>query len=181
MVCTHHDVTRARSSSRIRYLSAQAAVECACEALRRAARAVSRLYEEALAPFGLTATQFAILVAAHLRGPVPLSRLAERLVLDRTSLYRAVTPLIGRGVLRIVPGRTKRERLAVLTEAGRRSIEVALPAWKATQRRFVEALGPPAWNTLASTLPDVPRIVQSLGRRSTTGRRHSGKSSVPPR
>lgn len=163
----HHEMAQARSS-RMRHLSAQAAAECACEGLRRAARAISRLYEEALAPFGLTATQFAILVATHLRGAVPLSRLAERLVLDRTSLYRAVRPMVRRGVLRIAPGRTGRERLAVLTGPGRRLIERALPAWEETQRRFVEALGPRAWSALASTVPHVPPIAQALERRSAS-------------
>lgn len=162
----HHDVTRP-SAYRMQQLSAQAASECACEGLRRAARAVSRLYEDALAPFALTATQFAILVALHLRGALPLSRLADRLVLDRTSLYRAVRPLVRRGVLRIAAGRTRRERLAVLTQPGRRGLERALPAWGETQRRFVEALGVRTWSALASTLPQVPPVARALERRPT--------------
>jgi DNA-binding MarR family transcriptional regulator len=165
----HHEMPRSRAS-RLRHLSAEAASECACEGLRRAARAVSRLYEEALAPFALTATQFAILVALHVRGAIPLSRLAERLVLDRTSLYRAVRPLVRRGLLHIAPGGTGRQRLAVLTAPGRRLIERALPAWEETQGRFVSALGGRTWNTLASTLPHVPPIAQALERRRTRSR-----------
>jgi DNA-binding MarR family transcriptional regulator len=162
----HHAMARERSSL-MRHLSAQAAGECACESLRRAARAVSRLYEEALAPFGLTATQFAILVATYLRGGLPLSRMAERLVLDRTSLYRALRPLVRRGVLQVAPGQTGRELRAALTGSGRRLIERALPAWEETQRRFVEEMGPRAWSALASTLPHVPLAVERLGPRST--------------
>jgi hypothetical protein len=58
-------------------ISAEVAAECACDGLRRASRGISSLYEAALAPFHLTATQFTILVALHLRGRVPLSRLAQ--------------------------------------------------------------------------------------------------------
>src|SRR5262245_61750334 len=110
-------------------LSALAAAECACGGLRRAARAISKVYEAALAPLDLTATQFSILVAVDLAGPFPLSRLAERLVLDRTTLYRAVKPLVRRRCLQILPGRTGRERKAALTEAGRRLVKEALPIW----------------------------------------------------
>ncbi len=161
----HHDVGPP-SASRVQHLLAQAASECLCERLRRAARAATRLYEEALATVELTATQFAILVALHLRGALPLSRLAERLVLDRTSLYRAVRPLARRGVLRVAAGGTGRERLAALTAAGRRLIERSLPAWEDTQRRFVEALGVRTWRALSSTLPHVPPVAGALERRA---------------
>ncbi|MGH7267865.1 MAG: MarR family winged helix-turn-helix transcriptional regulator [Candidatus Rokuibacteriota bacterium] len=139
------------------------AADCACGGLRRAARAISKVYEAALAPLDLTATQFSILVAVQLRGPVPLSRLAEALVLDRTTLYRAVKPLLRRRCLRIGPGRNRRERTAALTEAGRRLLEDAFPIWHSTQGRFVGALGPQAWTALSSGLRQVVPTAQALG------------------
>jgi DNA-binding MarR family transcriptional regulator len=129
-------------------LADQASLECACAGLRRASRAISKLYESALAPFDLTATQFTMLVALRLRGTLPLSRLAERLGLDRTSLYRAVRPLERWGTLAIRGGHTPRELVAELTPEGRRLIEEALPVWEETQHRFVAALGPRSWEAL---------------------------------
>ncbi len=142
-------------------LAALAATECACEGLRRAARVVSKLYSAALAPFGLTATQFAILVALRLRSPVPLSRLAERLTLDRTSLYRTLRPLERRGALRVGPGRTQRERSAALTPQGQRLVGEALPAWERTQQRFADVLGPRAWNALQFALTRIVPLAQA--------------------
>lgn len=156
------DVMATSRPDRVSELSARVAAECAGGGLRRASRAISRFYEAALAPLDLTGTQFAILVAVHLRGPVPLSRLAEGLVLDRTSLYRAVKPLVRRRCLRILPGRTGRERTAALTEAGRRLLEEALPIWEKVQGRFVGALGPQAWAALTSGLQQVVPTVQAL-------------------
>jgi len=127
-------------------------MECAGGGLRRTSRAISRFYGAAFAPLDLTGTQFSLLVAVNLGGPIPLSRLAEFLVLDRTSLYRAVRPLVRRRCVRILPGPTGRERTASLTEAGRRLLHEALPAWKKTQERFVGALGPEAWAALNSGL-----------------------------
>jgi DNA-binding MarR family transcriptional regulator len=145
-------------------MCARTAAECACEGLRRAARATSNLYEGALAPFGLTATQLAILVGTRLAGAVPLSRLAERLTLDRTSLYRAVRPLQRRGYLRLRPGRTQRERRATLTAKGERLLQEALPIWETTQRGFVAAVGAPAWAALSSALAQVVPVARTLAR-----------------
>jgi DNA-binding MarR family transcriptional regulator len=136
--------------------------ECAGGGLRRASRAITRFYEAAFAPLDLTGTQFSILVTVHLRGPVPLSRLAEGLVLDRTSLYRAVKPLVRRRRLRILPGQTRRERTATLTEPGRRLLADALPLWEQVQGRFVGALGPQAWAALTAGLRQVVPTVRAL-------------------
>jgi len=137
------------------------ATECACEGLRRASRAVSKVYESAYAPFGLTATQFAILVAVHLFVRAPLSRMAERLVLDRTSLYRALKPLVRRKCLAIQPGRDRRERVAVLTVTGERLLAQVLPVWEATQRKFAVTLGEKA--TAALTVQAAASIPAAEG------------------
>src|SRR5215216_4692041 len=88
---------------------------CACMLLRKAARAVGHVYDEALASHGMTTAQFAILRTVVRGEPLPLSRLAEQLVLDRTSLYRALAPLEAKGWVAVVPGQGK-TKLATLTE-----------------------------------------------------------------
>ncbi len=143
-------------------LAARVKLECAGGGLRRASRAISRFYEAAFAPLDLTATQFSLLVAVQLGGPIPLSRLADALVLDRTSLYRAVKPLVRRRCLRILPGQTRRERTAALTEGGRRLLAEALPIWERVQGRFVGALGPQAWAALTKGLQEVVPTLQTL-------------------
>jgi DNA-binding MarR family transcriptional regulator len=172
--------SRAMASPRsdpVSELSTRVAAECAGGGLRRASRAITRFYEAALAPLDLTGTQFSILVAVHLRGRVPLSRLAEGLVLDRTSLYRAVKPLVRRRCLRILPGQTRRERTAALTEAGQRLLADALPIWKQVQERFVGALGPQAWAALTSGLRQVVPTVQAL----ESGSSQAGSRPAHPR
>jgi DNA-binding MarR family transcriptional regulator len=162
---------------RVSELSARVRVECAGGGLRRASRAISRFYEAAFAPLDLTATQFSILVAVNLGdGPIPLSRLADALVLDRTSLYRALKPLVRRRRLRVLPGRTGRERTAALTETGHQLLEEALPIWEQTQGRFIDALGPQRWAALSSGLEHVVPILQTL--ESSPRRAASGP---PPR
>src|SRR4051794_3428898 len=66
---------------------------CVCSALRRSARATSRIYDDALAPSGLNVGQYAVLVVLARRGPVAVSALADELVMDRTTLSRSLQPL----------------------------------------------------------------------------------------
>ncbi len=161
-------------------LCAAVVADCACEGLRRAARGISRVYGGALAGLGLTPTQLAILVATRLRGSVPLSRLAEGLRLDRTSLYRAIRPLRRKGWIRILPGRTQRERVATVTAKGERILQEALPIWERTQERFVEAVGPRAWVALSSALRQVVSVAEVL--ESGVGARHRApRSRLPAR
>jgi DNA-binding MarR family transcriptional regulator len=123
---------------------------CACGNIRRASRAISRFYETSMASTHLTATQFSLLAAVHLHGPLPLSRLAEALVLDRTSLYRALEPLERRGDLQVAPGRDRREKAVALADRGRRRLAGALPLWQAAQRRFLAAVGEKHWPAMLS-------------------------------
>jgi DNA-binding MarR family transcriptional regulator len=118
------------------------ALPCACTTLRKASRAVARLYEGHLAQAGLTATQFAILRALERGGASNLRPLADELVMDRTSLYRAIAPLERSGLVVIeADAGDARARLAALTTAGRERIAVALPHWEAAQRTFIEGFG----------------------------------------
>ena len=54
---------------------------CNCLSLRQATRRVTQLYNQALAPLDLRATQFALLSAIERRGPIALNPLAEEMVL----------------------------------------------------------------------------------------------------
>ena len=67
---------------------AEVAAGCACRNLRRTARAVTQLYDDTLRPSGLRITQFTLLVAVAISEPVPITRLADALDLDRTTLAR---------------------------------------------------------------------------------------------
>ena len=132
---------------------------CACTALRKAARAVSRTYDEALARQGMTTTQFAILRHVERGAPLPLSRLAEQLVMDRTSLYRALAPIEARGWISVTPG-PGRSRMASLTAAGRHAIDAAEADWRRVQPRIVDGMGGEGWTALQAALRAITDIAQ---------------------
>ena len=120
--------------------------------LRKASRAVTRLYDSELAGQGMTTTQFAILRnLARADNVLPLSRLAERLVMDRTSLYRTLTPIERAGWVRVVDGEG-RAKNACLTDAGRQAMDDANDAWEAAQARIRDVLDEGEWDRMVATL-----------------------------
>src|SRR5437762_6318726 len=66
---------------------------CNCAALRQAARRVTRLYDDALAPTGLGLNQFSILARLSLVGPSTIQDLARLLIMDRSTLGHLLRPL----------------------------------------------------------------------------------------
>src|SRR5438270_5267031 len=115
---------------------------CNCAALRQAARRVTRLYDDALAPTGLGVNQFSILARLSLVGPSTIQDLARLLVMDRSTLGHLVRPLQRRGLvgLQSAAGDARR-RVIALTAAGRAAVARGRPLWAAAQQRFTRALG----------------------------------------
>ena len=117
------------------------ASSCLCTKIRRAARAVTSYYDEALKPCRLRSTQFTLLIAASVAPEGSLSDLAEQLGMDRTTLSRNIKPLERDGYVTLSndhPGRT----LSVsLTSKGRRTLDRALPMWREAQRALMRRFG----------------------------------------
>jgi DNA-binding MarR family transcriptional regulator len=110
--------------------------DCFCLAARRQARELTRRYEAVLRPYGLRATQFSVLAALAQTGPVPLSKLADILGLERTTLTRIAGVMERDARLTIVPGNDERVRILNITAKGKRVLAAALPAWKRVQEEL---------------------------------------------
>jgi DNA-binding MarR family transcriptional regulator len=114
---------------------------CACSKLRRSARIVSALYDEALAPSGLTVAQFALLRTLERTGPCSLTALAEASGLDRTTLNRNLRPLEEAGMIASASGADQRARIVQVTDEARAAMRAAAPHWRDAQARVEAALG----------------------------------------
>jgi DNA-binding MarR family transcriptional regulator len=125
---------------------------CACFNLRKAARAVTSLYDEALRPTGLRATQFALLSITKTLGSVPVSQLAEAAVMDRTTLTRNLKPLEKRGLVRVRSGADRRVHEVTITARGRHLWTRSIPLWWRAQRRITDGLGEARLRALVADL-----------------------------
>jgi DNA-binding MarR family transcriptional regulator len=115
---------------------------CNCFAIRQAARHVTRLYERHLSDAGLTSAQFSILAVLDETGGMTMVELADALVMDRTTLLRAMKPLQRENLLKGRPGTNDpRQLLFSLTAAGERRFKQALPMWNRAQEEFEAEVG----------------------------------------
>lgn len=133
---------------------------CACATVRRAARAVTRLYDDELRPAGLRATQYTILQALSRKGPVTQRRLGIGLGLDSTTLTRTLRPLERQGLIAVVAGQDRRARLLKLSPEGKRLLGRSQARWDKAQRRLRQALGDEQWKQLWTVLDGVAAASQ---------------------
>ena len=116
--------------------------DCNCLMVRSAARHVTQLYDQFLAPVGLHVTQFSILAKLKRLYPITINALAKEMVMDRTTLGRNVQPLERDGLIKIEASATDgRARELRLTKAGEKRLEAGREAWVQAQARFEDRFG----------------------------------------
>jgi len=127
-------------------------VNCTSRNLRQATRAVTQAYDAALQPTGLRVTQFNLLATLAKGGDMPLTKLAEALVMDRTTLTRNLKPLVARKLIRVGTGNDQRVRQISIAPAGLTAFQDAIPYWRIAQLQLVKRLGKRRWAGLLDDL-----------------------------
>src|SRR5262245_19704529 len=122
-------------------LAAEAVGGCIATRLRLATRVVTKAYDDALRPFGLTVSQMALLAVAADRGVIRQAEVCAQLQLDDSTLSRNLDRMRANGWLEEVAEADARVHTHRLTESGRTLLERIMPAWRVAQRRANELLG----------------------------------------
>jgi DNA-binding MarR family transcriptional regulator len=118
-------------------------IDCNCQALRQAARHVSQIYDNHLAAEGLTTSQFSILSKLNRLGPMSINELAKLMVMDRTTLGRALRPLQRDRLLSVEADDDARRRRIKLTTTGETRVKAASAKWREAQKEFELSFGVP--------------------------------------
>lgn len=122
--------------------STQRLDSCNCFASRKAARLITKIYEDHLAPLNLTSTQFALLAHLDEVGGASIKDLVEALAMERTSVVRALQPLMRDGFVVQTPDDVDARRNVVsLSDAGRSQLGRSIPLWQAAQAEFERKVG----------------------------------------
>ncbi|HKE60316.1 MAG TPA: MarR family winged helix-turn-helix transcriptional regulator [Pyrinomonadaceae bacterium] len=117
------------------------AEQCVAVRLRLITRAVTKIYNHALRPYGLTVSQMNILAAVAYLNEPRQQDVCRALHLDRSTLSRDIERLRTQGWLDQRPGEDARTSLLRLTASGRKLLLKTLPAWEAAQQEAIELLG----------------------------------------
>ena len=146
-------------------LSPVQASACTCFKLRSLARRVTQLYDQALAPAGLTVTQFSVIGHARRRDGAAaptVSELAQALAADRTTLTRNLKPLVDKGFLKVGSGADARSKAVCVTSEGETVYQAARPMWKLAQARVRDLAGAAQLNQLHDLIETIlPKLDES--------------------
>jgi len=134
---------------------------CACFNLRRAARAVTQMYDEILRPVGIRSSQLMLLAGVGVEQPASIQALAEVQGMDRTTLSRNLAPLERDGLVRSKPGKDRRVREVELTEEGEELLARAMPLWQEAQDRLGKILGEEGLERLLQEVASAAETIRS--------------------
>jgi DNA-binding MarR family transcriptional regulator len=121
--------------------AAEVVRDCIATRLRMANRVITKVYDGALRPLGLTVTQLTMLVVAEVHGLIRQSKVGAELQLDDSTLSRNLERMRANGWLEEVCGDDARVHSYQLTEAGRNLLDKAIPAWRQAQAEAQHLLG----------------------------------------
>ena len=127
-------------------------VPCACTTTKKLSRVLGRIYDDVLAGSSINITQLAVIRCISRRTGEPLARVADELEMDRTSLYRAITPMIRDGWIVITSGTDARSRSAKVSRKGARIMAKAAGGWEEIQSRLIEGFGATEYAALMTEL-----------------------------
>ena len=128
--------------------------------MRKSARKITQFYENSLREAGIKPTQFSILAALANTGPIQLSQLADRLLLERTSLTRNLNVLERNTWIDIQPGEEdSRQRVVSLSRNGYKQLDLAIPYWQKAQKAIAKDMGQDTMTGLRSTLDEMTEII----------------------
>ncbi len=136
---------------------------CLCANFRRASRALTLLYDQALRPLGLRATQFTVLQALSLAGEVTQGKLGRILAMDSTTLTRTLEILTRNGWIAGRHGKDRRERWLRLAGGGEAQLQGALPRWQKVQARLRLRFGTKGWDSLLQLTNEVTKVATKGG------------------
>jgi DNA-binding MarR family transcriptional regulator len=148
-----------------------AAIGAACAAfnIRKASRAITRLYASAFEAVQLEPTQFTLLVACSRQDTVTMGALAARLSMDASALARNVAVLQRRGLLRVrSAGEDRRVRNLSITPKGRQTLARALPHWRAIQDRLAGEIGQQQLQLAVNLMKTMTQAGESLLKPATS-------------
>ncbi len=138
------------------------AIPCFCTTVKKLSRLLARKYDDVLARSGINVTQLAVMRCISRRQGEPLARIADELEMDRTSLYRAIAPMVRNGWLNMVDGIGARSRTAIITRKGAQVLAKAGKSWDRIQDRLIGRFGKTKWIALVAELNKLAECAEAV-------------------
>lgn len=114
---------------------------CLATRVRQLSRIITRLYDDAMRPHGITASQFTLLTQLANRDGITAVEIGYALDIEKSTLSRNLKRLLALGLIVMDPPAGRKGRGLHLTDKGREVIRTAYPVWIEAQDKAVRVMG----------------------------------------
>ena len=152
-------MTPVKAALSIGDIAESTASACISTRVRQLSRIVTRVYDDALRPLGITASQFTLLTQLAHQDGITAVEIGGSLDIEKSTLSRNLKRLLALGHLTMDPPAGRRGRGLHLTPKGRDVILKAYPVWRDAQSRSVRIMGPESRATLDGLLLQAEKLI----------------------
>ncbi|WP_333794167.1 MarR family winged helix-turn-helix transcriptional regulator [Hyphomicrobium sp.] len=117
------------------------AATCLATRVRQLSRIITRIYDDAMRPLGITASQYTLLAQLASRDGITAVEIGHELDIEKSTLSRNLKRLLALGMIIMDPPAGRRGRGLHLTPKGQTALKDAFPVWQAAQGRATAAMG----------------------------------------
>jgi DNA-binding MarR family transcriptional regulator len=134
---------------------------CISTRIRQLSRIITRVYDDALRPLGITASQFTLLTQLAQQDGITAVEIGHALDIEKSTLSRNLKRLLALGHITMDPPAGRRGRGLHLTPKGEGVIQRGFPVWKEAQSKTVRVMGPESRSTLDDLLSQAEKLAAS--------------------
>jgi DNA-binding MarR family transcriptional regulator len=132
--------------------------QCIATRVRQLSRIVTRVYDDAMRPLGITASQFTLLTQLAQQDAITAVEIGFTLDIEKSTLSRNLKRLLALGLIVMDPPAGRRGRGLHLTVKGQEVIKHAYPVWQDAQRKAAGVMGPDSRGTLDALLNQAEKL-----------------------
>jgi DNA-binding MarR family transcriptional regulator len=132
---------------------------CLATRVRQLSRIITRVYDDAMRPLGITASQYTLLAQLAARDSITAVEIGHELDIEKSTLSRNLKRLLALGHIIMDPPAGRRGRGLHLTPKGQAILKDAFPLWQDAQTRAVSAMGAESRNVLDGLLNQAEKLV----------------------
>ncbi|MCK5089499.1 MAG: MarR family winged helix-turn-helix transcriptional regulator [Hyphomicrobium sp.] len=132
---------------------------CLATRVRQLSRIITRVYDDAMRPLGITASQYTLLAQLAARDSITAVEIGHELDIEKSTLSRNLKRLLALGHIIMDPPAGRRGRGLHLTPKGQAILKDAFPIWQDAQTRAVSAMGAESRNVLDGLLSQAEKLV----------------------
>lgn len=146
------------NSANISDIAETTSATCLATRVRQLSRIITRLYDDAMRPLGITASQYTLLAQLASRDGITAVEIGHELDIEKSTLSRNLKRLLALGMIIMDPPAGRRGRGLHLTPKGQVVLKDAYPVWQAAQARTVAVMGVET----RSKLDDLLRLAEKM-------------------